>query len=117
MPTGRKGPKKRSGLTSVAWGPPWRVIEMPEPVQLEARNSKALSTLDWAKSQYRRFRRGSRAAGYLRCLRAPKQYTPGLAIPPYDDGNSPGGSPVMAASQVVLYFDRQEAGLHFNLAP
>jgi hypothetical protein len=39
------------------------------------------------------------------------------AIPAYDVGKKfSGGSPTMAASQVVLYFDRQEDALQFTLA-
>lgn len=49
--------------------------------------------------------------------RAPKQYTLFMTIPAYDvEKEFSEVNPAMAASQVVLYFDRQEDALQFTLA-
>lgn len=50
-------------------------------------------------------------------IKAPKQYTLDFQFPPMMSvTNFSGGSPAMASSQVVLYFERQEDALQFTLA-
>ena len=49
--------------------------------------------------------------------KAPTQYTPGPRFQPMMFANEfPEVDPAMAASQVVLYFDRQEDAVQFTLA-
>ena len=78
---------------------------------------------------HKRFCRTADSVRHLRprvplCVAGPSKGTYSVhvfePVPTYDVGKSVtnyfGGSPAMAASQVVLYFDRQEDALQFTLA-